>query len=131
MSPYSQNEYFYYFLILLAGGFLCFANLGSHPIYILDEAKNAEAAREMFVNGNWIVPTFNDELRTDKPPLHYWFMMISYKLFGVSAFAARFFSAFFGILTLISTYHFTKKFINRRIAAITVFVICSAIFFMQ
>ncbi len=131
MSPYSQNEYFYYFLILLAGGFLCFANLGSHPIYILDEAKNAEAAREMFVNSNWMVPTFNDELRTDKPPLHYWFMILSYKLFGVSAFAARFFSAFFGVLTLISTYHFTKKFINRRIAAITAFVMASAIFFMQ
>ncbi len=131
MSPYSQNEYFYYFLILIAGGFLCFANLGSHPIYILDEAKNAEAAREMFVNGNWIVPTFNGELRTDKPPLHYWFMMISYKFFGVNAFAARFFSAFFGVLTLISSYHFTKKFISRRIAAITAFILCSAIFFMQ
>lgn len=131
MSPYSQNEYFYYFLILIAGGFLCFANLGSHPIYILDEAKNAEAAREMFVNNNWIVPTFNGELRTDKPPLHYWFMMISYKFFGVSAFSARFFSALFGVLTIISTYHFTKKLISRRIAAITAFVICSALFFIQ
>lgn len=131
MNPYSQNEYFYYVLILIAGGFLCFANLGTHPIYILDEAKNAEAAREMFVANNWIVPTFNGELRTDKPPLHYWFMMIAYKLFGVSAFAARFFSAFFGVLTIISTYHFTKKFIHKRIAAITVFVLCSAIFFMQ
>ena len=131
MSPYSQNEYFYYVLILMAAGFLCFANLGSHPIYILDEAKNAEAAREMFVSGNWIVPTFNGELRTDKPPLHYWFMMLSYKLFGVDAFAARFFSAFFGVLTVISTYHFTKKFINRRVGAITAFVLCSAIFFMQ
>jgi len=131
MSPYSQNEYFYYFLILIAGGFLCFANLGGYPIYILDEAKNAEAAREMFVNNNWIVPVFNGELRTDKPPLHYWFMMISYKIFGVSAFSARFFSAFFGVLTIISTYHFTKKFISQGIAAITAFVICSALFFMQ
>ena len=131
MRQYSQNEFFFYFLILMAAGFLCFANLGSHPIYILDEAKNAEAAREMFVNGNWIVPTFNGELRTDKPPLHYWFMMLAYKLFGVDAFAARFFSALFGVLTIISTYHFTKKFINKRIAAITVFLLCSAIFFMQ
>lgn len=131
MRQYSQNEFFFYFLILMAGGFLCFANLGSHPIYILDEAKNAEAAREMFVNSNWIVPTFNGELRTDKPPLHYWFMMLSYKLFGIDAFSARFFSAFFGVLTLISTFHFTKKFINKRIAAITAFVLCSSMFFMQ
>lgn len=131
MNPYSQNEYFYYILILIAGIFLCFINLGGHPIYILDEAKNAEAAREMFVNNNWIVPTFNGELRTDKPPLHYWFMMISYKLFGVNAFAARFFSAFFGVLTILSTFHFTKKFTTRKLGLITAFVLCSAIFFVQ
>jgi len=131
MNPYSQNEYFYYILILMAGGLLCFVNLGGHPVYILDEAKNAEAAREMFVNNNWIVPTFNNELRTDKPVLHYWFVMLAYELFGVNAFSARFFSAFFGVLTIISTYHFTKKFINRRIALITAFVLCSALFFVQ
>lgn len=131
MNPYSQNGYFYYFLILLAGGFLCFANLGSHSVYILDEAKNAEAAREMFVNGSWIVPTFNGDLRADKPPMHYWFMMISYKFFGINAFAARFFSAFFGVLTVISTYHFTKKFMGLKVAAIAAFVLCAAIFFMQ
>ncbi len=131
MSSYFRNEYFYYFLILFASSFLCFINLGGHPIYILDEAKNAEAAREMFVNNNWIVPAFNDELRTDKPVLHYWFMMIAYKIFGVSAFSARFFSAVFGILTIVSTYHFTKKFTNRKLGLITAFVLCSALFFMQ
>lgn len=131
MSIDFRNEYFYYFLILFAASFLCFINLGGHPVYILDEAKNAEAAREMLVNNNWVVPTFNDQLRTDKPALHYWFMMIAYKLFGVSAFSARFFSAVFGILTIISTYHFTKKFTTRKLGLITSFVLCSAIFFMQ
>lgn len=131
MSSYFRNEYFYYFLILFAGGFLCFINLGGHPVYILDEAKNAEAAREMFVNNNWIVSTFNDELRTDKPVLHYWFMIIAYKIFGVSAFSARFFSAVFGVLTILSTYHFTKKFTTRKLALNTAFLLCSAIFFMQ
>lgn len=131
MRSYSQNEYFYYILILIAAGFLCFINLGGHPIYILDEAKNAEAAREMFVNNNWIIPTFNGELRTDKPPLHYWFMLISYKLFGVSAFSARFFSAFFGVLTVVSTFHFTKKNLSQKVAGISAFVLCSAIFFVQ
>lgn len=131
MSPYSQHDKFYYILIFFTAIVLCFINLGGHPIYILDEAKNAEAAREMFVNNDWLVPTFNGELRTDKPPLHYWFMMLSYKIFGVSAFAARFFSAVFGVLTILSTFHFTKKFLNRKIAAITAFILCSSIFFMQ
>ena len=131
MSPYSQHDKFYYILIFFTAVILCFINLGGHPIYILDEAKNAEAAREMFVNNDWLVPTFNGELRTDKPPLHYWFMMISYKIFGVSAFSARFFSAVFGVLTILSTFHYTKKFLNRKIALLTTFILCSSIFFMQ
>src|SRR5690606_6006756 len=131
MSPYFRNENFYYLMVLLVSGLLCFINLGGHPIYILDEAKNAEAAREMFVNGNWIVPTFNGELRTDKPVLHYWFMMFSYEIFGVNAFSARFFSAVFVVLSLMATYHFTRKFLSRKMALITVFLLCSSIFFMQ
>ena len=75
-------------------------------IYILDEAKNAECAREMLVSGDYIVPYFNGQLRTDKPPLHYFFMVISYKLFGVSAFSARFFSAVFGALTILISFFF-------------------------
>src|SRR5690606_16500780 len=131
MSHQFPNGYFSYFLILIIASILCFINLGGHPVYILDEAKNAEAAREMFANHNWIVPTFNGELRTDKPVLHYWFMILSYKFFGVSAFSARFFSAIFGILTLISTFHFTKKFLGIRIAAVSFLVLSSSIFFVQ
>lgn len=66
----------------------------------------------MLESGNWIVPTFNGELRTDKPPLHYFFMMASYKLFGVNEFAARFFSALMGLLTILILYVYTKKIMN-------------------
>lgn len=131
MRRYSQNRYFYYFLILFASAILCFINLGEPPIFILDEAKNAEAAREMLMANNWLVPVFNGELRVDKPPLHYWMMMISYKIFGINAFAARFFSAFFGLLTLLSAYHFTQKYLDKKTAALTAFILCSSIFFVQ
>lgn len=131
MSLYSPNQNFYPILIFLAAVVLCFVNLGGHSIFILDEAKNAEAAREMWESGNYIVPFFNEELRTDKPPLHYWFMLVAFKFFGVNAFAARFFSAFFGVMTILSTYHFTQKFLNRRIAAISGFVLCASFFFIQ
>lgn len=131
MSSYFQSEKFSYFLILFIAGILCFINLGGHPIYILDEAKNAEAAREMLLQNDWITPTFNGELRTDKPPLHYWFMMISYQIFGVNAFGARFFSAIFGILTVLISYHYSKKFLGQKLGLITAFTLLSAFFFMQ
>ena len=90
--------------------------LGATPIYILDEAKNAQCAREMWYSGNWVVPTFNGELRTDKPPLHYWFMGLSYQLFGVGAWQARLFSAVAGIGTLWITHFFTRKWVGGGVA---------------
>lgn len=103
------------------------ANIGGISIYILDEAKNSTAAREMFDRSDAIVPTFNGELRTDKPPLHYYFMIIAYSIFGVNEFAARFFSVIFGIGTVIITYLFTKKFINQEAAFWSSLVLLSSI----
>lgn len=102
---------------LLAGfGFSLFYRLGAAPVYILDEAKNAQCAREMWYSGQWIVPTFNGELRTDKPPLHYWFMSLSFSWFGQGAWQARFFSAIFGVATVAVTWFFVQRFISRTLA---------------
>ncbi len=109
-----KESYFYFLLIILA--ILLFFHIGATPIYILDEAKNAECAREMLQNHNWIIPTFNGELRTDKPPLHYFFMAISYSVFGYTEFAARFFSVIMGLLTVCITYFYAKKFTTPFIA---------------
>ena len=48
---------------------LLFPGLGKTPLWIYDEVRNAECAREMYERGDWIVPTFNGGLRTLKPPL--------------------------------------------------------------
>lgn len=106
-----KDSYKTKWFVLLAGIviFLLLFNLGATPIYILDEAKNAQCAREMLLRGDWVVPTFNGALRTDKPPLHYFFMMTAYSLFGYTAFAARFFSALAGLATILITYAYTKR----------------------
>lgn len=70
-----------------------------------DEPKNAECAREMLVRGDWVVPTFNEQLRYDKPALLYWLMISAYKTFGVNEFAARFWSALLAVGTSLATYH--------------------------
>ncbi|TDH26179.1 glycosyltransferase family 39 protein [Segetibacter sp. 3557_3] len=106
-QTFHQKHFIWLMAILF---FILFFKLGSAPIYILDEAKNAQCAREMLQRNDWVVPTFNGELRTDKPVLHYYFMMTAYKLFGVSEFAARFFSALLGCLTVLLTFMFSKKY---------------------
>jgi 4-amino-4-deoxy-L-arabinose transferase-like glycosyltransferase len=108
---------------------LLLLNLDKPMIYILDEAKNAECAREMLVSRNYVVPYFNGQIRTDKPPLHYFFMVWAYKLFGVSAFSARFFSAVFGALTILISFLFCRRFLNEKAAWLTALVLLSSLHF--
>jgi 4-amino-4-deoxy-L-arabinose transferase-like glycosyltransferase len=72
---------------------LLFWNLGVPRLWDEDEPRNASCAREMMERGDWITPTFNGQLRTDKPILLYWLMRGSYTVFGPTEFAARFWSA--------------------------------------
>lgn len=120
-SYFITNKWFWWLISLTS--LLLFFRLEAAPIYILDEAKNAQCAREMLLRNDWIVPTFNGELRTDKPALHYWFMIFSYKLFGVNEFAARFFSVLMGIGTLTITYFFTSKWLSKGAAFFAVLVL--------
>ncbi len=101
-------------LLLVLFSFMLLFNLGQTPVYILDEVRNAQCAWEMLQGKNYIIPSFNNTLRAEKPPLHYYCMMIAYTLLGKTAFAARLFSAIAGIATLAITYYFTKKYVDKR-----------------
>ncbi len=115
------------FIILLA--MISLTRGISGDIYIVDEARNAECAREMLESGNFIVPTYNYELRTDKPPLHYYFMMLSYSVFGVSEWSARLFSAIFGCLTILISYFFALRNLGIKTAIWTALILLSSIHF--
>ena len=91
-------------LIILLAGALYLPGLARIPLFDRDEPRFAEAAREMLASGNLIVPRFDGALRPDKPPVIYWLMDISYKIFGVSGMAARLPSVLFGTLTLLVVY---------------------------
>lgn len=110
---------------------LCILGLNIHgiSIYALDEAKNAECAREMFEQGEWIVPTFNYELRTDKPPLHYYAMILAFKAFGVNEFSARIFSVLMGGLCIALAWWFAHTYINRETGWWTAIVLWASLHF--
>jgi 4-amino-4-deoxy-L-arabinose transferase-like glycosyltransferase len=78
------------FVILIAlAGLLHVATIGSGDLYSQTEGQYAGAAREMVEAHHWLLPTNNGAPRLQKPPLLYWLIIISFKLFGVSAAAAR------------------------------------------
>ncbi len=118
------------YVLLIVGFFLLSANIGGVSIYILDEARNAECAREMWEQNEWIVPTYNYDLRTDKPPLHYYFMGLAYQLLGVSPLAARLFSTFFGLFTLLIVFSYTQRHLNESIAKLASWSLLGSIHFI-
>jgi len=58
---------------------------------LLDDADSthAEAAREMFVSGDYVTLHVNGVRYLEKAPLPYWLVAISYHIFGVNEFASR------------------------------------------
>ena len=117
-------DYFIFVITLL----VLYLGLGDTSVYIVDEARNAQAAWEMLQAEEWVVPLFNDGLRGDKPPLHYWMMRGAYWVGGKSAFIARFFFALSGFLLIIGCYFFAKKHYHRLTARWTVLVMGSALY---
>ena len=107
-------------LLLLAllglSGLLFFLGLGDMGLTDRDEGRNAEAGREMFESGDRLTPTFNGELRVAKPVFLYWLMDLSYRLFGVNEFAARFPSALFGVGLILIQYLFLAHQRDRTVA---------------
>lgn len=118
-----------YLLILAVGLTLFFPRLGSFALWEEDEAHNAGCAREMLEADTWVVPTFNHVLRTDKPPLQYWCILVSYKLFGISEWSARLPSALASMLTLVVVYELGRQCFNRRTGLLSSIVLGSSLYF--
>jgi 4-amino-4-deoxy-L-arabinose transferase-like glycosyltransferase len=93
-----------------------FVNLGGTHLWDVDEAIFARSAQEMHLRGDLVVPYFNGQVFPDKPALMYWAMIAGYELFGYTEFAARFWSAVFGIGSVLATYHIGRLVFSPRVA---------------
>jgi len=92
------------FLLVAALGLAVFGiGLGSIPLIEKDEPRYAVTAREMLESGDYLVPRMNGEIRLAKPPLFYWLVAGSFRVFGVNEFAARLPSALAGLGVLLGT----------------------------
>jgi 4-amino-4-deoxy-L-arabinose transferase-like glycosyltransferase len=85
-----------------------FIKLGSSSLWDANEAFYAETPREMLESGDYLNPSFNYKPRFNKPPLCYWIVAASYKVFGVSEGAERLPLAL-GALLMIATAFFLGR----------------------
>jgi 4-amino-4-deoxy-L-arabinose transferase-like glycosyltransferase len=89
-------------------------NLSYIDITIM-EARNFVTAREMILENNWLMPTFNGEPRYQKPPLPTWITALSSFMFG---FKSLYFYRLPGFLVLaitgITSYYFSLELLNNK-----------------
>jgi 4-amino-4-deoxy-L-arabinose transferase-like glycosyltransferase len=104
---------------------VCFAHLGSFGLWEPDEARYAEIAREMLQSGNLLVPHLNYVAYVEKPPLLYWLTTFSFRIFGVSEFAARLPVALAAIAGILATYFFALRTFGRRHAILAAAILAT------
>lgn len=86
------------FLLFLLALLLFGMGTGQSALWDIDEPNNAQALKEMISHGNYIVPTFNGQLRPDKPILNYWLMAGMTRIFGFNEWGLRAGAVLFGAL---------------------------------
>jgi 4-amino-4-deoxy-L-arabinose transferase-like glycosyltransferase/lipid-A-disaccharide synthase-like uncharacterized protein len=90
---------------------LCWLIATGSTLWDRDEPRFSRAAVEMLESDDWMVPTFNDKLRPDKPVGIYWLMANSVRVFGVTEFAVRLWAG----LGLVTAMLLTASFVRRRL----------------
>jgi len=104
--------------------------LGSPVLFDFDEAYFASIAREMRANGEWIVPTINENELGDKPILIFWGMLASFSVFGVSEFAVRFPTMCWSLASVLLTYHLARRlFHEANLALRAAFILATMMLF--
>lgn len=99
-------------------------NLGSLTFW-MDEAIQTYAALGLIQHGSPVLPSGMVYMRSF---LDTFLIAQSFKIFGVSEFAARLPSALFGVLTIPLVYLTGKEFGNRRVGIIAAFLITFSVF---
>lgn len=87
------------------------------PLLDGDDALNAEIAREMATTGNWITPYANGIRYAQHPPLLYWTVATSFRIFGVSDWAARLPVVLAMLFLFVATFSFGRRLFCSKTAA--------------
>ncbi len=104
-----------------------------NPIMEIDAMQYASMSRELLRNDNFLHFFDNGKPYLDKPPLIFWVTALFFKLFGVSNLTYRLPSVVFSILTIYSTYKFSRLYYSKNIAIKSALILssCQAFYIMN
>src|SRR6266542_7153472 len=106
---------------------LAFSGLGARPLISPAEARYALVAREILESGDWIQPHFNHVRYDEKPPLTYWCVAASCRLFGFTEFASRLPSALAYIGTVLVTFLLASELVGNGTAPLAALIYATSL----
>ncbi|MCL2655906.1 MAG: glycosyltransferase family 39 protein [Betaproteobacteria bacterium] len=108
--------------LTLLPAILLLLNLGSAPLFDVDEGAFSEATREMLERGDFVSTWLNGMPRFDKPILIYWLQALSVSLFGVNEWSFRLPSALAAIVWCVAVGRFAWPRFGREAAQLATLV---------
>lgn len=119
-----KEERYHLPFLLLFFTLLYLPFLGGRDLWAPVEPRYGEIVRIMFDRGEWIVPTVNGDLYTDKPILYFWLVLFFSHLLGeVSEWTLRLPSALSAIGLALVTYQMGREFYSLRVGLLASLVL--------
>lgn len=117
-------------VLCLAGVLLTF-RLGERSFRNPDEGRYAQIAREMLQKKDWVEPTLYGLDYLKKPPLFYWLLAGSFKVFGLHEWAARLVPALFGLAGIAAVFWFSHKYFGFQTAVFASGILLTNFWYLQ
>jgi 4-amino-4-deoxy-L-arabinose transferase-like glycosyltransferase len=105
------------------GLYLYFGRLGSSPMQTGNESMYTYPAVHMLESGDYLIPQFENGNFLEKPPLAWWLVAASYRVFGVSVAAGRVPSALFAAATIIAVFLWVRRRRGARAGALAALIL--------
>jgi len=120
-----------FFILLAFAATLFLSDIWVYAEFVRAESYFALGARSMAEQHEWLTPHAPDELQLNKPPLTYWLIGASYKLFGPSYGAARLPSVLAALLVLGIVYTLGAWLYGIRAGLISAAILASSYLFLS
>ncbi len=118
-------------ILAVACFFFLFVGINLYPLMDVDETRYAVMSRDLINSFDLNSLMLNGLPFLEKPPLYFWLVGLSIKLFGgFSAFAVRFPIALLSTFLVFFTYYVGKRIISRKFGTISALILLSSVFFL-
>jgi 4-amino-4-deoxy-L-arabinose transferase-like glycosyltransferase len=105
------------------GLYLYLGRLGSSPMQTGNESMYAYPPIHMLESGDYLIPQFENGNFLEKPPLAWWLVAASYRLFGVSVAAGRLPGAIVSLGTILAVFLWVRRRRGDRAAALAALIL--------